>query len=113
MRRAFALHSKIARRRDDTASEMLLPETIHHNASGKRMIGSREPIGKLSPAPRGRIAVANVRERICFGVSGTQEFWKSWLHLIFGPFAITTFQQMGRRRRAPDIVGGHGRGQRI
>src|SRR5262245_50539123 len=50
---SFAHFSKVARRADNSFSEMMLPDAGHHHAGGERILGLRQPLGKSTPAPGG------------------------------------------------------------
>ena len=45
--RRIALEPEVVWRPDDGFAEMVLPEAIHHHASGKRVAAVSDPSGKL------------------------------------------------------------------
>ncbi len=54
MRGTLAHAAEIVGRADDAASEMIMPDAIHHHARGQRIFGIGDPAGKLG-ARRGRV----------------------------------------------------------
>src|SRR5262245_19548475 len=47
VRRRRSLRAKVILRLHEAASEILLPDTIHRDASGKRVVGIHEPSGEI------------------------------------------------------------------
>ena len=52
--------AEIAGRAHDALAEMMLPDAVHHDARGERVVGRGDPIGKAAPA----IARFGVRRRL-------------------------------------------------
>ena len=42
-----ALHAKVARRADEAGAEELLPETVHGDAGGERILRIDDPVGEI------------------------------------------------------------------
>ena len=49
MGRWFALFAEIVRRRHEAAAEMVLPDAIHHHASGEWIVRRQDPVGQVRP----------------------------------------------------------------
>src|SRR4051812_10930350 len=50
MARRFRAQTKIARRPDQSRAEMMLPEAIHHDARGERVVGAGDGSCEFEPA---------------------------------------------------------------
>ena len=107
MRRPLALHAKIVRRRHDAAAEVLLPKPVDDHPRRQRMIGPREPIGKLRAPARRRLAAMDARERHRLGRRRPEKLREARRHLGFGPLPTSAFEQVRGRRLAANIAHRH------
>src|SRR5437762_2207269 len=69
MRRPCAGGAEVARRRDEAAAEMIVPDPVHHHARGERILGTRDPIGQRGAAA-GRLRAGPRRDRGRGGADG-------------------------------------------
>ena len=56
MRRPFALRAEIGGGFHEARAEELLPETVHRDARGERMVGADQPAREIEPIGRVRSA---------------------------------------------------------
>ena len=49
MRRAAAAKAKVARRADQAAAKMVIPNAVHHHAASQRMRRIAQPFGQRQP----------------------------------------------------------------
>src|SRR5262249_49392797 len=49
MRRRRALESEVVGRADESAAEVVLPDSIHHYARRQRILGACDPVGERQP----------------------------------------------------------------
>src|SRR5437899_1306618 len=61
MRRRIAHAAEIARRADDAASEMVMPDAVHHHPRAERILRRRDPLRESSPPPAREPAVVERR----------------------------------------------------
>src|SRR4051794_33062153 len=55
MRRAFAIYTKIAWCADDSGAEVTLPDAIHHNSRGQRVVRIGDPFRQGNPVATRRV----------------------------------------------------------
>ena len=63
MRRPLAHLAEVARRAHDAFAEVMLPDPVHHDARGQRILRRRKPLGESAPPPGRWSRPAAARER--------------------------------------------------
>src|SRR5437868_2446720 len=106
MRWTFALQSKVARRCDDSAAKMILPDAIYHHASGQWIIRISQNICQSrAPSAGALLCDWNHLRRIRI-----EQREKAWLYFFLWFFIRAAAQDKNRRRLSAEI--GHPGGQR-
>src|SRR5690242_8784813 len=87
-----AVDAEIAGRAHDAFAEMVLPEAIHHHASGQRIRGGGNPFGQSQPASGASADERNFGRFVaaCYGLQ------ESWLYTLTAAREIAARENVGR-----------------
>ena len=86
MTRTFSLSTKVFAGTDQPLAKVQLPEAVHGDSSGQRMISADKPAGKSEPIIR---CIGRHRRKCCRN---------TWFHFVSRPIVLATDQDMSLPR---------------